>query len=160
MRGKLTLKTALSRAGRNHVKSARSSCQSSNQQGSVLSHYTCTLMPHAVDGWYLGPAMEHYHCHRVWCWATKAERVCDTISWFPTKVQIPTASSADTIQACLEQIVVCLQNPAAGSPLAPLANTHIEALQTIQRLIVDPPAVSTEPKKNETPVETVDDADN
>jgi Reverse transcriptase (RNA-dependent DNA polymerase) len=118
-----------------------------------------TWMPHAVDGWYLGPAMEHYHCHRVWCWATKAERVCDTISWFPTKVQIPTASSADTIQACLEQIVVCLRNPAAGSPLAPLTNTHVEALQTIQRLIVDPPTDTTERNKPDIVVETVDEAD-
>jgi hypothetical protein len=114
-----------------------------------------TWMPHAVDGWYLGPAMEHYRCHRVWCWTTKAERVCDTLSWFPTKVQIPTASSADTIQACLQQIVVCLQNPAAGSPLAPLTNTHVEALSTIQRLIVDPPSAPTEPKKPEIIVETV-----
>jgi hypothetical protein len=105
-------------------------------------HQRKTWMPHAVDGWYIGPAMESYRCHRVWCWATKTERICDTLSWFPSKVQIPTASSADTIQACLEQIVECLKNPAAGSPLAPLDNTHVAALDNIRRLIVDGPAAS------------------
>jgi hypothetical protein len=107
-------------------------------------HQRKTWMPHAVDGWYLGPAMEHYHCHRLWCWATKADRICDTISWFPTKVQIPTASSGDTILA---------------SPLAPLTNTHVEALQTIQRLIVDPPTVPTKPTQQETVGETVNEPD-
>ena len=96
-----------------------------------------TWMPHAADGWYIGPALESYRCHRVWCWKTSAERICDTISWFPTKTTIPTASSADTILACLQQIVDCLQKPAAGSPLAPLTGTHVEAIDRIRTLVAD-----------------------
>jgi hypothetical protein len=29
--------------------------------------------PHSVDGWYLGPVMEHYPCHRVFTTKTHAE---------------------------------------------------------------------------------------
>jgi hypothetical protein len=38
-----------------------------------------TWAPHAVDGWYIGPAMKHYRCHRVWIWETRAERIADTL---------------------------------------------------------------------------------
>jgi hypothetical protein len=39
-----------------------------------------TWAPQAVEGWYLGPALRHYRCYRVWAWATNAERVADTIA--------------------------------------------------------------------------------
>jgi hypothetical protein len=31
-----------------------------------------TWAPHAVEGWYLGPALRHYRCCRIWTWATNA----------------------------------------------------------------------------------------
>ena len=40
--------------------------------------------PHAVDGWYLGPAMLHYRCFQVWIISTSSLRIADTLSWFPS----------------------------------------------------------------------------
>ncbi len=54
-----------------------------------------TWAPHAVKGWYLGPAMQHYRCFRVWVVETMAERIADTLAWFPSKVHMPSASSND-----------------------------------------------------------------
>ena len=38
---------------------------------------------HGVDGWYLGPAVEHYRCYRVYVTNTRAERNADTVKFFP-----------------------------------------------------------------------------
>jgi hypothetical protein len=32
-----------------------------------------TWAPHGIDGFYLGPAMEHYRCHRIYCSSTGQE---------------------------------------------------------------------------------------
>jgi hypothetical protein len=45
--------------------------------------------PHGIDGWYLGPAMEHYRCYSVYANATQAEHTSDTIEFFPQKVSMP-----------------------------------------------------------------------
>ena len=38
-----------------------------------------TWAPHGIDGWYIGPALDHYQCYRVWIPSTHAERIADTI---------------------------------------------------------------------------------
>ena len=37
---------------------------------------------HGVDGWYLGPALEHYLCYRVYVTNTRADRNSDTVKFF------------------------------------------------------------------------------
>jgi hypothetical protein len=49
--------------------------------------------PHAVDGWYLGPAPDHYRCYRVHINKTKANRIVDTVELFPAKVNMPRTAS-------------------------------------------------------------------
>ena len=43
-----------------------------------------TWAPHGIDGWYVGPALDHYQCHRVWIPSTQSERIADTLQFFPT----------------------------------------------------------------------------
>lgn len=38
-----------------------------------------TWDPRSVSGWYLGSSMEHYRCHKIFCKATRSERVSDTV---------------------------------------------------------------------------------
>jgi hypothetical protein len=54
-----------------------------------------TWSSHAEDGWYVGPALEHYHCYHVWMWATKHKRNPDILTWFPRHVTMLLASSID-----------------------------------------------------------------
>jgi len=38
-----------------------------------------TWAPHGVDGWYIGPAPEHYRCYKLYCSKTGHECITDTI---------------------------------------------------------------------------------
>ena len=78
-----------------------------------------TWSPHAANGWYVGPALDSYRCYTVWMWDTRATRVCDTLTWLP-----PTLP--DLILAGVRDIVQAIQSPSAGSPLAPLTDSHTD----------------------------------
>jgi hypothetical protein len=66
---------------------------------------------------------------------TRAERISDTVSWFPTKVTMPLASSNDLILAALTDITNALQHPSPAASLAPLAESHVTALQNLTELL-------------------------
>ena len=44
---------------------------------------------HGVDGFYIGPAMEHYRCYKCWSVPTAAIRITDTVAWHPERLQMP-----------------------------------------------------------------------
>jgi hypothetical protein len=56
---------------------------------------------------------------------THAERISDTISWFPTKITMPLASSTDLILAGIANITAALQNPSPNSPLTPMTDSQV-----------------------------------
>jgi hypothetical protein len=45
--------------------------------------------PHGVDGWYVGPAMEHYHCWTMHVTSTNSEHIGDTVEFFPQYTKVP-----------------------------------------------------------------------
>eukprot|EP00957_Ditylum_brightwellii_P176129 13411749-Ditylum_brightwellii.AAC.1 len=47
--------------------------------------------PHRVDDWYIGPAMQHYRCFRVYCTWSRAERIGDTIDFSCKTCKCPTS---------------------------------------------------------------------
>ena len=55
--------------------------------------------PHGVEGYYIGPAMEHYRCYQVWIEETRAERTGNTLVWLPKMIPVPKTSSADAAVA-------------------------------------------------------------
>jgi hypothetical protein len=87
--------------------------------------------PRAINAWYIGPAMKHYRCNHVWIWGTQSERVADTLAWFPTRIQMPTISSADLLLAATKDLITALQNPSPGSPLAPTTDSQTAALKQL-----------------------------
>jgi hypothetical protein len=56
-----------------------------------------TWSPHGVDGWYIGPAMEHYRCYTTWVTKTNSKRITDTIAWFPHWVKMPTSTPLEIL---------------------------------------------------------------
>jgi hypothetical protein len=38
--------------------------------------------PHGQDGWYIGPALEHYRCYMVYITKTRGESVVETVDFF------------------------------------------------------------------------------
>ena len=87
-----------------------------------------TWAPHAADAWYIGPAMKHYRCFNTWVIETRAERIADTIVWFPSQVVMPTASSSDAACAAALDLIQALRHPATASALSPLADAEHAAL--------------------------------
>jgi len=101
--------------------------------------------PHGTPGWYLGPTMEHYRCWTVFNPSTNSEVISDTLAWFPTQVQMPTASSTDRIIALTTDLIHALRHPSPASALSPLSDNHHAALLELASLFqshVDPSATT------------------
>jgi hypothetical protein len=94
-----------------------------------------TWSPHGSDGWYNGPTLESYRCFTVWIWDTRQTRITNTLSWFPSKVTMPLASSTDLILAGIQDIIRALTHPSANSPLAPRTDSEVQALQDLTTLL-------------------------
>ena len=77
-----------------------------------------TWDPHGVNGWYVGPALEHYRCITCYIPTTGKERVVDTVQWFPHVVPIPAASTDDYLRQAVADIIALLntrqQHPTLG----------------------------------------------
>ena len=68
-------------------------------------------------------------------WDIRATRICDTLAWFPTKVQMPLASFNDLILSGIHDIVHALRHPLASAPSAPLTDSHVNALTTLTMVL-------------------------
>lgn len=100
-----------------------------------------TWAPHADEGWYIGPANEHYRCYRIYMTETNAERISDTISWFPSKIPVPTASSFEIITAALQDVQHELLHQQPPNSICNLTATQTNILKTFTdtfQQIVDP----------------------
>jgi hypothetical protein len=54
-----------------------------------------TWSTHGQDGWYIGPALEHYRCYTVYITKTRTHRIVETDEFFPHKFTLPFPSSRD-----------------------------------------------------------------
>jgi hypothetical protein len=104
----------------------------------ILVHEKPTLRgtwsPHAVDGWYLGPAMLHYRCSRVWILETTSEQVADTVVWFPTKVSMPKSLSTDAAIAAARDLTNALLHLLLALPLSPISDSQHAALKQLSTI--------------------------
>jgi hypothetical protein len=68
-------------------------------------------------------------------WDTRRERIADTLSWFPSKVTLPLATSNDLILAALADIIQALRNPTPHNSLLPLTTQHHNMLTTLATVL-------------------------
>lgn len=64
--------------------------------------------PHGREGWYLGPSLDHYRCHRVWITASRAVRVVDTMSWLLPPSLRPHITPSDEVIASVKDLTAAL----------------------------------------------------
>jgi hypothetical protein len=93
-----------------------------------------TWSPHAVHGYYTGPATNHYRCYKVWVAETASERIANTLVWYPTRVTMPRTSSADAASTAARELIHALMNPHPASPISPLTEEHQTALKQLADL--------------------------
>jgi hypothetical protein len=79
------------------------------------SHLRPTWGPHGKDGFYLGPALQHYRCWRIHVTDTKSTRISDTVAWLPEPFRMPGHSplELEVLTAVLTDLKAALQTVTA-----------------------------------------------
>ena len=87
--------------------------------------------PHGTEGWYLGPAMEHYRCYQLFVNKTKAERITDTVEFFPEKVTMPYPTPTDIAIKAAHDLVSVLKQPTPSTPFAHIGHNQLQAIDQL-----------------------------
>ena len=61
-----------------------------------------------IVGWYLGPSLQYYRCHRVYCSAAGAERIIDTVKIIPHYGYAPSITAQDAVILATESLTSVL----------------------------------------------------
>jgi hypothetical protein len=64
--------------------------------------------PHGEPGLYLGPAVNHFRCFRVFSLRTKKIRISDSIAWFPESVRLPGSTKEELLISAINDFVDAL----------------------------------------------------
>jgi hypothetical protein len=89
---------------------------------------------HATEGWYLGPANDHYRCYRVFTNKTKAERIIDTIECFPQHTKNPYATPTQVVEKAAHDIIQVLKNPTPSTAFAHVGHSQHEAIKALANI--------------------------
>ena len=73
---------------------------------------------HGVDGFYLGPALQHYRCYRGWVVKTQCERVVDTVAWHLQTIVMPCASEKELLTKALVDLRTAIHESTFQLPLS------------------------------------------
>ena len=90
---------------------------------------------HANDAWYIGPALEHYRCYKVYMRETQSERITDTLTWFPQQIPLPTASSTEIIAGALHDVITELKSPTAPNALVHINDSERHTLINMSNIL-------------------------
>jgi hypothetical protein len=87
--------------------------------------------PHGVDGYYLGPTLDHYRCYQVHITKTKGTRIVGTVEFFPSKLSMPNTSSKELASIAALELSNALQNPAPAAPFSHIGTAQLQALRQL-----------------------------
>lgn len=76
---------------------------------------------HGTQGFYLGPALQHHRSYRVFVMATQAERVSDSLAWFPAPLLLPGSTTTELVCDALRELTAALRACATEQPGTDLA---------------------------------------
>ena len=68
-----------------------------------------TWDPRATSGWYLGTSTEHYRCHKIFCKATRSERISDTVAFRHRYITQPSLTPEDHIVKAVGDLTSALR---------------------------------------------------
>jgi hypothetical protein len=70
-----------------------------------------TWDPHGQDGWYIGPALEHYRCYTVYITKTRGYRIAEAVDFFPKKITLPFPSAQNLATQAAADLTHALLHP-------------------------------------------------
>ena len=83
------------------------------------------------EGWYIGPASNHYRCHTMYAHHTSHGRVADTVVFFLRYGKIPYRSSTEKSTIAARELTHALQNTPPSSPFSNIGDKQMEALHQL-----------------------------
>jgi hypothetical protein len=87
--------------------------------------------PHGLDGYYLGPALDHYQCYQVHITKTKGTRIVDTVEFFPATLEMPRISSKYLASITALELSNALQKPAPAAQFSQIGTAQLQALRKL-----------------------------
>ena len=64
-----------------------------------------TFASHGVLGWYIDPALDHYHNYKIYVPATRDTRFGKIVQFLPSTFPVPATSSADKASLLVEDLI-------------------------------------------------------
>jgi hypothetical protein len=101
----------------------------------IIAHETSsrrrTWAPHGQDGWYIGPALEHYRCYTVYINKTRGERVVETVEFFPENFKLPFPSTQELATKAATELTHALLHPHPAGPFCKVGDEQTLALKCL-----------------------------
>jgi hypothetical protein len=101
----------------------------------IIAHETpnrrSTWDPHGQDGWYLGPALEHYRCYTVYITKTRGNRIVETVDFFPEKITLPFSTPQDLATLAAADLTSALLHPQPDGPFYQVGDAQTLALERL-----------------------------
>ena len=80
---------------------------------------------HGEQGWYVGPALNHYRCYRCFLPRTGREIITDTVKFIPHKIKFPAINFVDKMRTMVNKIVHLLTSHPTQIPLPPCQHAAV-----------------------------------
>jgi hypothetical protein len=88
-----------------------------------------TWAPHGQDGWYIGPALEHYRCYTVYINKTRGERIVETVDFFPENFKLTFPSTQELATKAATELTHALLHPKPAGPFCKVGDEQTLALK-------------------------------
>jgi hypothetical protein len=95
-----------------------------------------TWAPHGLDGWYLGPALEHYRCYTVHITKTRGDIIVETVDFFPEKFTLPFATPQYQATKAATELTRALLNQQPPGPFCQVVEAQTLALKLLAAIFV------------------------
>jgi hypothetical protein len=106
----------------------------------IIAHETpgrrITWAPHGQDGWYIGPALEHYRCYMVYITKTRSNRIVEKVDFFPQKFILPFPSSHDLATQAAADLTHALLHPQPAGQFCQVGDEQTIALKQLASIFV------------------------
>ena len=94
---------------------------------------------HGETGWYVGPALQHYRCVTCYFPKSRSTRICETVTFLPTKIAFPETKLVDFLkQAATDIVTILTQPPSPTTPSLqagdPTQNTLLDIATSLNRI--------------------------
>ena len=97
---------------------------------------------HNVDGWYLGPAMDHYCCYCVYVINTRAECNSEIVDFLPQHTKVPGIDAINAATTAAQQLATDLFNTKPNAVVEKVVHRKLAALRVLAQIFQHTAAIN------------------